>query len=197
MSVSGDSSVESQSLADTLTAETPFIGLKLYLVIGICLVCLIVTSLLIFLCLRSKRRSERREIRLKYSSGMLISKLKESDREEDCEIGGFEREKKATVNAELGREMRSEIESEASSGSTTTSSSAVSADGLIAIGWGRWYGLNDLEIATRGFADENVIGEGGYGIVHRGILQDGSVVAVKNSSFFTTTGESPSIPFVL
>ena len=53
---------------------------------------------------------------------MLISKLKESDREEDCEIGGFEREKKVIVNAELGREMRSEIESEASGGSTTTSS---------------------------------------------------------------------------
>ncbi|XP_057494969.1 probable receptor-like serine/threonine-protein kinase At4g34500 [Actinidia eriantha] len=180
MAVSGNSSDESQSLADTLTAKTPFLGLKLYLVIGICLVCLISTFLLIFLCLRSNRRSKRREIRMKYSSGMLISKLKESDREEDCEIGGFEREKKAIANAELGREMRSEIESEASSGSTTTSSSAVSADGLNAIGWGRWYGLKDLEIATRGFADENVIGEGGYGIVYRGILQDGSVVAVKN-----------------
>ncbi|GFY98286.1 protein kinase superfamily protein [Actinidia rufa] len=39
---------------------------------------------------------------------MLISKLKESDREEDYEIGGFEREKKAIVNAELRREMRRE-----------------------------------------------------------------------------------------
>lgn len=48
------------------------------------------------------------------------------------------------------------------------------------IGWGRWYSLEELRIATRGFADENVIGEGGYGIVYRGVLQDGSVVAVKN-----------------
>lgn len=48
------------------------------------------------------------------------------------------------------------------------------------IGWGRWYGLKELEIATRGFSGENVIGEGGYGIVYRGVLQDGSVVAVKN-----------------
>ncbi|KAF5954859.1 hypothetical protein HYC85_007715 [Camellia sinensis] len=35
-------------------------------------------------------------------------------------------------------------------------------------------------MATRGFAVENVIGEGGYGIVYKGVLQDGSVVAVKN-----------------
>lgn len=48
------------------------------------------------------------------------------------------------------------------------------------IGWGRWYSLKELEIATRGFSQENVIGEGGYGVVYRGALQDGSVVAVKN-----------------
>jgi hypothetical protein len=48
------------------------------------------------------------------------------------------------------------------------------------IGWGRWYSLKELEIATRGFAEENVIGEGGYGVVYRGVLPDGSVVAVKN-----------------
>ena len=48
------------------------------------------------------------------------------------------------------------------------------------IGWGRWYSLKELEIATRGFAEETVIGEGGYGVVYRGVLQDGSVVAVKN-----------------
>lgn len=48
------------------------------------------------------------------------------------------------------------------------------------IGWGRWYSLKELDEATRGFAEELVIGEGGYGVVYRGILQDRSVVAVKN-----------------
>ncbi|CAN6449296.1 unnamed protein product [Victoria cruziana] len=48
------------------------------------------------------------------------------------------------------------------------------------LGWGHWYTLRELEIATNGFADENVIGEGGYGIVYRGILQDNSSVAIKN-----------------
>eukprot|EP00252_Welwitschia_mirabilis_P023529 TRINITY_DN6674_c0_g3_i1.p1 TRINITY_DN6674_c0_g3~~TRINITY_DN6674_c0_g3_i1.p1 ORF type:complete len:532 (-),score=87.73 TRINITY_DN6674_c0_g3_i1:205-1800(-) len=48
------------------------------------------------------------------------------------------------------------------------------------LGWGHWYILRDLEIATNGFADENVIGEGGYGIVYRGLLANGIAVAVKN-----------------
>lgn len=48
------------------------------------------------------------------------------------------------------------------------------------LGWGHWYTLRELELSTNGFADENVIGEGGYGIVYRGILEDNSLVAVKN-----------------
>ncbi|KAK9147418.1 hypothetical protein Scep_006175 [Stephania cephalantha] len=48
------------------------------------------------------------------------------------------------------------------------------------LGWGHWYTLRELEAATEGLADENVIGEGGYGIVYRGVLQDNTVVAVKN-----------------
>ena len=48
------------------------------------------------------------------------------------------------------------------------------------LGWGHYYTLRELEIATNGFSDENVIGEGGYGIVYSGVLEDGSTVAVKN-----------------
>ncbi|XP_071701389.1 probable receptor-like serine/threonine-protein kinase At4g34500 isoform X1 [Rutidosis leptorrhynchoides] len=58
--------------------------------------------------------------------------------------------------------------------------SSVSAEGLSNMGWGRWYGLNELETATGNFSVENVIGEGGYAVVYRGVLRDGSVVAVKN-----------------
>lgn len=46
--------------------------------------------------------------------------------------------------------------------------------------WGRWYSFKELETATGGFSDENVVGEGGYGIVYRGVSLDGSVVAVKS-----------------
>uniref|UniRef100_A0A7N0TAN4 non-specific serine/threonine protein kinase n=1 Tax=Kalanchoe fedtschenkoi TaxID=63787 RepID=A0A7N0TAN4_KALFE len=48
------------------------------------------------------------------------------------------------------------------------------------LGWGHWYTLRELEEATNGLADENVIGSGGYGIVYHGVLQDGSQIAVKN-----------------
>ncbi|KAH7671222.1 Non-specific serine/threonine protein kinase protein [Dioscorea alata] len=48
------------------------------------------------------------------------------------------------------------------------------------LGWGHWYTLRELEAATNMFADENVIGEGGYGIVYHGVLGDNTQVAVKN-----------------
>ncbi|KAL5752983.1 hypothetical protein ACOSQ2_023490 [Xanthoceras sorbifolium] len=48
------------------------------------------------------------------------------------------------------------------------------------LGWGHWYTLRELELSTNGFADENVIGEGGYGIVYYGVLEDNTKVAVKN-----------------
>ncbi|PSS26048.1 Receptor-like serine/threonine-protein kinase [Actinidia chinensis var. chinensis] len=205
MAVSGQQSVQNQtsddSLSHSLTSKTPFLDLKLYLVIGICIACLITASLTIFLCLRSKRNSKRRRMRVKHSSGLLppvskqIIEAKESDLAEKSKMEEYEREGKeeeAIVIAELGKEIGTEIvgkkrssESHVSGGSRSdTSSSAVSAvtstsDGM-SIGWGRWYGLSELEMATRGFADENVIGEGGYGVVFRAVLTDGSVVAVKN-----------------
>ncbi|KAJ9549399.1 hypothetical protein OSB04_021942 [Centaurea solstitialis] len=47
------------------------------------------------------------------------------------------------------------------------------------LGWGHWFTLRDLELATRRFSNENVVGEGGYGIVYKGTLINGTVVAVK------------------
>nr|KYP40006.1 putative serine/threonine-protein kinase At1g01540 family [Cajanus cajan] len=47
------------------------------------------------------------------------------------------------------------------------------------LGWGHWFTLRDLEHATNRFSKENVIGEGGYGVVYRGQLINGTPVAVK------------------
>ncbi|KAL5226623.1 hypothetical protein ABZP36_014888 [Zizania latifolia] len=47
------------------------------------------------------------------------------------------------------------------------------------LGWGHWFTLRDLEYATDRFAKSNVLGEGGYGIVYRGRLMNGTEVAVK------------------
>jgi len=47
------------------------------------------------------------------------------------------------------------------------------------LGWGHWFTLRDLELSTNRFSAENVIGEGGYGVVYKGRLINGSEVAVK------------------
>jgi len=47
------------------------------------------------------------------------------------------------------------------------------------LGWGHWFTLRDLELATNRFSKDNVIGEGGYGVVYRGQLINGTPVAVK------------------
>ncbi|TYK02985.1 putative receptor-like protein kinase [Cucumis melo var. makuwa] len=47
------------------------------------------------------------------------------------------------------------------------------------LGWGHWFTLRDLELATMQFANDNIIGEGGYGVVYRGHLINGTPVAVK------------------
>lgn len=47
------------------------------------------------------------------------------------------------------------------------------------LGWGHWFTLRDLELATNRFSKENVVGEGGYGVVYRGQLINGTPVAIK------------------
>ncbi|KAK6282680.1 hypothetical protein POUND7_016505 [Theobroma cacao] len=42
-----------------------------------------------------------------------------------------------------------------------------------------WFKLHDLEKATDNFSQKNFIGRGGYGFVYKGVLPDGTVVAVK------------------
>ncbi|CAM8891666.1 unnamed protein product [Rhodiola kirilowii] len=47
------------------------------------------------------------------------------------------------------------------------------------LGWGHWFTLRDLELATNRFSKEKIIGEGGYGVVYQGQLINGNPVAVK------------------
>ncbi|KAK8964721.1 putative serine/threonine-protein kinase [Platanthera guangdongensis] len=48
------------------------------------------------------------------------------------------------------------------------------------LGWGKCYTTQELEEATGNFAEANVIGEGGYGVVYRGVLPDDTTIAIKN-----------------
>ena len=173
------------NLPHKLTSTTPFLNLKLYVLIAILLICLLLVSFVIFLCVHLRRASRKRnKMRVKHSSGSipLVSKeiveIKDLDFKENKErdegnvvnVGFVKMENGGGGDVEMGKK------SGESSSSISDDISSVEEN----IGWGRWYSLKELEIATRGFAEENVIGEGGYGVVYRGVLQDGSVVAVKN-----------------
>ena len=115
-----------------------------------------------------------------------IVEIKDSDRakkldleKEEVEIANLDLKKEKAGGGEVRVEVveRGKISEESDGSGGSRSDASVETQN---IGWGRWYGLKELEMATRGFSEENVIGEGGYGIVYRGVLQDGSVVAVKN-----------------
>ncbi|KAM7268031.1 hypothetical protein ACFE04_010197 [Oxalis oulophora] len=53
----------------------------------------------------------------------------------------------------------------------------------------QWFTYKDLERATDGFSKQNVLGEGGFGCVYKGILTDGRVVAVKQLKKGSGQGE--------
>lgn len=89
------------------------------------------------------------------------------------------------IHIEIGKGHR--ISYPERSGGGSSSGEARSGDQMAVVvpevshlGWGHWYTLRELEVATNSFADENVIGEGGYGIVYSGVLVDNTTVAVKN-----------------
>ncbi|KAJ4965896.1 hypothetical protein NE237_017745 [Protea cynaroides] len=180
----------SSSISQKLTARTSAFGLKLFVVIAICVGCLVAVGLLLLICFRSSRSSRNRRKRVKHTSSLIpivskdIAVIKAADRTENVKIGDIvnkEKKDQEFVHADAGNstETRNRSTETDVSGGSQGSSSAVSIENPD-IGWGRWYALRELEIATLGFSDENVIGEGGYGIVYRGVLPDNSVVAVKN-----------------
>ncbi|KAI3697788.1 hypothetical protein L6452_30885 [Arctium lappa] len=62
----------------------------------------------------------------------------------------------------------------------TTATGGVVGPEVSHLGWGHWYTLRELEASTNGFGSENVIYQGGYGIIYHGVLENKSQVAVKN-----------------
>lgn len=66
-----------------------------------------------------------------------------------------------------------------SSPTTVVRSPLAGLPNVARLGWGYWFTLRELDLATNLFSQENVIGEGGYGVVYRGCLLNGTPVAVK------------------
>ena len=168
-----------------LSKPTSIFGLRLWVVIGILLGSLIVIALfLLSLCLTSRRKN-RKPRAGSASAGVAtppISKeIKEivqapAPGEIQVDIGKVEHRVVFS-----GRVSSGESRGTASASETASFSGSGNVGPEVShLGWGRWYTLRELEAATNGLCEENVIGEGGYGIVYRGVLNDGTKVAVKN-----------------
>ncbi|KAK4786822.1 hypothetical protein SAY86_010655 [Trapa natans] len=177
-----------------LSKQTSIFGLRLWVVIGIFLGSIIVIALFfISLCLTSRRRSSTttgnpgaagHHHHPKPSASPPVSK-------EIQEIVPFRAPTPIPeIQIDIGKvehrvvysDRQSSGESRGTAGLETASfrSSGNVGPEVSHLGWGRWYTLRELEAATNGLCEENVIGEGGYGIVYRGVLEDGTKVAVKN-----------------
>nr|TKS00669.1 putative receptor-like protein kinase [Populus alba] len=53
----------------------------------------------------------------------------------------------------------------------------------------KWFHLSELERATQGFSQRNFIGQGAYGVVYKGTLADGTLVAVKQMHDLDSQGD--------
>ncbi|KAG6524667.1 probable serine/threonine-protein kinase At1g01540 isoform X1 [Zingiber officinale] len=184
-----------------LSKKTVIFGLHLWAVVGICIgVAFVLLLFLISLWISYKRSSSssRKHIVPKVSKGarevqagsalaLLLSSEAEpsppptKQREEESPIA------LQWIHVETGKEHRITYPDRGGSGSSHGSGESRSVDQPPAsvpevshLGWGHWYTLRELELATDSFSDENVIGEGGYGIVYHGALEDGTQIAVKN-----------------
>ncbi|KAL6010758.1 hypothetical protein ACLOJK_001200 [Asimina triloba] len=209
-------------LNDQLSKHTSIFGLRLWVVVGICLGAAFVLLLfLISLWLASKRNSSKlktsqkptipnvskeiQEIRIdhphqsraphaqdpKPTCQILQNPLPESELvptsiEPLALLPAPEDDSPVCLNRihiEIGKDHRilyPERQGGGSSSHTSGDQGPITVPEVSHLGWGHWYTLRELEASTHGFADENVIGEGGYGIVYRGVLEDSSQVAIKN-----------------
>ncbi|OWM83811.1 hypothetical protein CDL15_Pgr004242 [Punica granatum] len=181
----------------SLSSKPPFLSPKPLLLAGILVLCFAAASLAaFFFCICRSRTSKKRKVLGKHGSGSipLVTKEIAEIGAKDLVVNGVKDEVRigiADLKKQGKRNESTDDDSEPagaarggksgeSDGASSGSKSDAAAEAQGNIGWGRWYSLRELEVATRGFAEENVIGEGGYGVVYRGVLTDGSVVAVKN-----------------
>lgn len=166
-----------------LSKQTSIFGMKLGVVIGIFVGAIIVLILfLLSLCITSRRRRKMPAGKLEtpVESKEIVLEDHHHQRQlvPEIQIDIGKQEHRVTV---FSSDRQSSGESRATSGNDTASyGGSGSLPEVSHLGWGRWYTLRELEAATNGLSDENVIGEGGYGIVYSGVLTDNTRVAVKN-----------------
>ncbi|XP_068649648.1 probable serine/threonine-protein kinase At1g01540 [Aristolochia californica] len=177
-------------LNSELSKPTSIFGLRLWVVIGICVGVFIVLILfLLSLCVTSRRRKSIPKL-----SAVDPTPVVSKEIQEVLHVAAPDQRAPAPAMADIHIDIgkaehrivfsdRPSSQASGESRSTTATDSTSIAGGppeVSHLGWGHWYTLRELEDATGGLADENVIGEGGYGIVYHGVLPDNTQIAVKN-----------------
>ncbi|XVF61185.1 hypothetical protein PTKIN_Ptkin08bG0109800 [Pterospermum kingtungense] len=192
-------------MADQLSTTTSIFGLRLWVVLGVCAGAAFVLILfLISLWLASKRTKHKlsskttipvvskeiQEVKIESPKSQIQAEpYAEPDPSTAIERQALFlplEEESATgyhgIHIEIGKDHRISYPglSPHTSGETRGDYVAGAVPEVSHLGWGHWYTLRELEVSTNGFAPEKVIGEGGYGIVYHGVLEDSTEVAVKN-----------------
>ncbi|PPD77718.1 hypothetical protein GOBAR_DD25371 [Gossypium barbadense] len=165
-----------------LSKPTPIFGVRLWVLVGLLFASFILFTLfLLSLCLTARRKSDRhRHLHPSPSISKEVQQILHHPSTGDHHP--------ISPSAELGKmEHGMVFSSEESRGPTSAGATDAASLGsgstgpeVSHLGWGKCYTLRELELATNGLCEENVIGEGGYGIVYIGVLTDGAKVAVKN-----------------
>ncbi|XVE83625.1 hypothetical protein DITRI_Ditri16bG0102200 [Diplodiscus trichospermus] len=206
-----------------LSKKTSFLGLKLWVLIGISVGAFIVFILCILSVWVTFRRRSRRSVD-NFSLSQIPNVSKDikvdkvgvqsfSDNPESLYLSVHDKlsdKNSEKMLAHLGMSKSSDPDNisqcssiyhhergfsfhsgEEGSSGTVRKQSALSYGGLVTasplvglpevshLGWGHWFTLRDLDLATNRFSSENVLGEGGYGVVYKGRLINGTEVAVK------------------
>ncbi|PRQ52086.1 putative protein kinase RLK-Pelle-RLCK-V family [Rosa chinensis] len=119
----------------------------------------------------------------KNSENMLahlgMSKSSDPDNMSQCSSAYHHERAFSSQSGDEGSSGTVRKQSSLSHGGVVTASPLIGLPEFSHLGWGHWFTLRDLQFATNRFSAENVLGEGGYGVVYRGRLINGTEVAVK------------------
>ncbi|CAN7023230.1 unnamed protein product [Brassica oleracea var. botrytis] len=179
---------ESHSLNTQLSSRTSIFGLRLWIVLGVCVGAAIVILLFLISLWFIHRRSNNNKALESHTIVPVVSKEIRVDPIQPDPTPTPEstnhREDDNKIHIDIGKDHRISFPERGGwSGSGSGSGpdqAACSGPEVSHLGWGHWYTLRELEVSTDGFSDKHVIGQGGYGIVYRGVLEDRSIVAIKN-----------------
>ncbi|XP_065020682.1 probable receptor-like protein kinase At5g18500 [Musa acuminata AAA Group] len=113
------------------------------------------------------------------NKGADISKLEHGDSNSDSDSFRYVEKDSSSKSAEAGSTGIVDVNRQHSAHPLVAPSQFAGLPEFSHLGWGHWFTLRDLQIATNWFSKDNVLGEGGYGIVYRGQLVNGTPVAIK------------------